>query len=67
MDPNKLKRKPRGTFYHACNGEVIMVKRKDNQEVNIASTIHGIEPVSSIGHYSRQKRKRIKVPISQIF
>ena len=52
MDSNELKKKPRGTFNHACNGEVIVVKWKDNQVVSIASSVHGIEPVSSAGRYS---------------
>ena len=46
MDSNELKKKPRGTFDHANNGDVIVVKWKDNQVVSIASTVHGTEPVS---------------------
>ena len=67
MDSNELKKKPRGTFNHACNGKVIVVKWKDNQGVSIASTVHEIEPVSSTGRYSRQERKRIRVPIPRVF
>ena len=43
-DSDELKKKPRETFYYACNGEVIMVKWKDNQVVSIASILRGIEP-----------------------
>ena len=58
--------KPRGAFEHSNNGEVVVVKWKDNQVVSIASTVHGIESASLTGRYSRQERKRIQVLIPRI-
>ena len=59
MDSNEMKKKPRGTYDHASNGQVIIVKWKDNRVFFIASTAHGYAPLSTTGSYSRQERKRI--------
>ena len=50
MDSNEMKKKPRGTYYHASNGREIIVKLKDNQAASIASTAHGYAACTIIYH-----------------
>ncbi|KAH9378181.1 hypothetical protein HPB48_015991 [Haemaphysalis longicornis] len=61
--PDIIKRKTRGYEEHALSDdEIIIVRWMDNSVVTIASTVLGIEPISSADRYSRAQKKRIKVP-----
>lgn len=59
-----MMRKKRGTYESLlCPEEGIMVARwVDNSAVTIASTGHGVLPVSSVQRYSQAEKKRIMVP-----
>ncbi|KAK8787485.1 hypothetical protein V5799_022738, partial [Amblyomma americanum] len=66
--PDFVKRQPRGHEEHVLSDDGIIVFRwMDNSVVTIASTIHGVEPVSSADRYSRAQKKRIKVPRPNTF
>ena len=67
MDSNEMKKKPCGTYDHASNGRVIIVKWKDNHIVSIDSTAHGYASLSTTERYSRQERKRIQVSVPRFF
>lgn len=41
---------------------IVVVRLVENSVVMVASTVHGVEPVSSADRYSRTERKRVKVP-----
>ncbi|KAH7982591.1 hypothetical protein HPB52_006035 [Rhipicephalus sanguineus] len=61
--PDFIKRKTRGYEEHALSDDgIIIVRWMDNSVVTIASTVHGVEPMSSADRYSRAQKKRIKVP-----
>ncbi|XP_037503431.1 uncharacterized protein LOC119378336, partial [Rhipicephalus sanguineus] len=59
--PDFIKRKTRGYEEHALSDDGIIILRwMDNSVVTIASTVHGVEPMSSADRYSRAQKKRIK-------
>lgn len=61
--PDIIERKTRGYKEHALSDdEIIIVRWMNNCVVTIASTVHGVEPMSSANRYSRAQKKRIKVP-----
>lgn len=58
------KRNKRGDFDYKSSKEsgIIVARWLDNSTVTIASTSHGISPVSTVARYCRQEKKRILVP-----
>ncbi|KAH9385104.1 hypothetical protein HPB48_027144 [Haemaphysalis longicornis] len=61
--PDITKCKTRGYEKHALsNYGILIVRWMDNSVVAIASTVHGIEAMSSADRYSPAHKKRIKVP-----
>ncbi|KAH9379156.1 hypothetical protein HPB48_002666 [Haemaphysalis longicornis] len=61
--PDIIKHNTRGYKEHALSDDGIIILRwMDNSVVTIASTVHGIEPMSSAHRYSREQKKRIEVP-----
>ena len=52
-----MMKKSQGSYDHAYNGKEIVGKWKDNQVVTVASTTHGVAPLSTAGHYSKEEKE----------
>lgn len=57
-----MKKKERGTFEYACQGDVIVVRWMDNSVVTVASTSYGVNPLGSADRYSKARKQKVKVP-----
>ncbi|KAH7942833.1 hypothetical protein HPB52_001615 [Rhipicephalus sanguineus] len=56
--PDFIKRKTRGYEEHALSDDgIIIVRWMDNSVVTIASTVHGVEPMSSADRHARREPK----------
>lgn len=64
-----MKNLKRGTFESVkCKKEnIIIAKWVDNNVVTMASTIHGINPLSSVSRYSKSELKKVQVPQPNMF
>ncbi|XP_039286653.1 piggyBac transposable element-derived protein 3 isoform X1 [Nilaparvata lugens] len=60
--PNEIKKKERGFYDHSVSSDNIIITRwQDNAPVTVASTIHGINPLSHVKRYSRKEKKTVLV------
>lgn len=64
-----MKNLKRGTFESVkCMEEnIIITKWVDNNVVTMASTIHGVNPVSNVLRYSKAEKKKVEVPQPSMF
>ena len=62
-DSKSRKKKPRGFLASAknVNDDSILVRWKDSIVVTMASTVHGVQPVSKIRRYSRKVKRSVSV------
>ena len=58
-----MQKKPRGTYDSAIerNTGISLVRWSDNNIVTVASTNHGVAPLSSVKRFSRKEKKSIQV------
>lgn len=58
----EIKKKERGYYDHrVSNDNIIVVRWQDNAPVTVASTIHGVEPITSVKRYSQAEKKIVMV------
>lgn len=59
-----MKNAQRGTHVHTKSKEedIIVIRWKDNAVVTAMSTLHGVEPITTVGRYSAEEKKKIQVP-----
>lgn len=64
-----MKNLKRGTFESSkCkNRNIIITKWVDNNVVTMASTIHGVNPLSNVARYCKSERKKIKIAQPNMF
>ena len=62
MVPSKMNKMARGTISHACSGDQIVVRWKDNKTVSLASSVHGVEPVSNSSRRCKKESRSLSVP-----
>ena len=61
--PQDLKRQPRGSMdYRKNSNSVLLVSWNDNNVVNVASNVYGINPVTYTERYSAAQKKRVGIP-----
>ena len=63
LDPSCMKKKARGTYYHAKEKDsgCILVRWNDNSVVILASNCYGVNPVRSASRWSNAEKKRISI------
>lgn len=64
-----MKNLKRGTFESVkCKQQnIIITKWVDNNVVTMASTIHGVNPLSSVSRYSKSEQKKVQIPQPNMF
>lgn len=59
----ELKKEGRGSFdYRSYDNKIIMCKFFDNKCIHVGSTRYGIHPVSPISRWSKEQKRKVKVP-----
>lgn len=57
-----MKKRARGSYEYATQGDVVVVRWMDNSVVTVASTDYKVNPVGNADRYSRVHKKKVKVP-----
>lgn len=60
----EIKKEKRGVYDYAVSGDksIVVARWMDNSVVTVASTVHGVFPVSNASRYSSKEKKKICIP-----
>ncbi|XP_030762656.1 piggyBac transposable element-derived protein 3-like [Sitophilus oryzae] len=60
----QIKKTVRGTYDYALTDDkkIVITRWMDNSVVTVASTVHGVQPVTNALRYSSKEKKKIGIP-----
>ncbi|XP_054729248.1 piggyBac transposable element-derived protein 3-like [Anastrepha obliqua] len=57
-----MKKRERGSYEYASQGDVVVARWMDNSVVTVASTDHKVHPLGTASRYSKACKQKIKIP-----